>query len=184
MPYPYSWTPEQGVPTNASQVTVSNVDGSAATLSTAVAVNSGTITFATTNPGTYIVSARTSSDLGISKQFTVNSSAGAGTPTVAAGANAGTTPPVPVLVAGSNDSRGRVTFGTGATPAAGAMVTVTFSNPYAAIPFVIVAQGTATGSGAIYVSNVTAAGFTVGFTTAPTASQANTVYGFNYQVDV
>jgi|SRR5215217_5791613 len=181
MPYPYSWTPEHGVPTNANQVTVTNLDGTAATLSTAVAVSSGTITFATTNPGTYKVAVRPSSDIGVEKQFTVNSSAGTGTPTVAAGANAGTTPPAPVLVAGSNDSRGRVTFGTGATPAAGAMVAVTFSNPFSVAPYVFATQGTATGTGA-YVSNVTTTGFTFGFTTAPTASQANTVYAFNYHV--
>lgn len=183
MPYPISWTPDHAVPTNANQVTVTNVDGSAATLSTAVTVNSGTITFATTNPGTYVVSLKASSDLGISKTFSVNSTAGTGTPTVAAGANAGTAPPAPVLVAGSNDSRGRVTFGTGATPAAGAMVVVTFSNPYQTAPFVVASQGTVTGSGA-FVSNVTTTGFTFGFATAPAASQANTVYAFNYQVEV
>lgn len=179
MPYPYSWTPDHNAPTNANQVTVTNLDGTAATLSTAVAVNSGTITFAVTNPGTYRVSTKPSSDMGMSKQFTVNSSAGTGTPAVAAGANAGTAPPTPVLVAGSNDSRGRVTFGTGTTPAAGAMVTVTFSNPFSVAPYVFATQGTATGAGA-FVSNVTTTGFTFGFTTAPTASQANTVYAFNY----
>lgn len=46
-------------------------------------------------------------------------------PTLAAGANAGTTPPSPVLGTGSTDGRGAITFGTGTTPAAGAMVTVT-----------------------------------------------------------
>ncbi len=183
MPYPYTWSPSQNAPTAANQVSVTNADGTAATLSTAVAVNSGTITFATTNPGTYNVIVKTGSETVTQKQFTANSTAGTGAPTVAAGANAGTTPPAPVLVAGSTDARGRVTFGTGATPAAGAMVVVTFSNAYSTAPIVVATQGTAVGAGA-YVASVSTTGFTFGFTTAPTASQANTVYAFNYQVTV
>lgn len=181
MPYPYSWKPDRMVPSNANQVKVLDANGNAATLSTAVSVSSGTVSFATTNPGTYTVVVNGSSDHEVSKTYTTNTTAGTGTPTAAAGSNAGTTPPAPVVVAGSTDSRGRITFGSGATPAAGNMVVVTFSNPYAAAPYVLATLGTANGVG-LYITNVTTSGFTVGLSTAPAASQANTTYAVNYQV--
>lgn len=181
MPYPHSWTPDRMVPTNANQVKVLDANGNAATLSTPVAVSSGNITFATTNPGTYRVVVNGSSDHEVSKTFTVNSTAGTGTPTAAAGSNAGTTPPAPVVVAGSTDTRGRITFGTGATPAAGNMAVVTFSNPYSVAPYVFATMNSAVGTG-LYITSVTTTGFTIGLSTAPTASQANTTYAVNYQV--
>src|SRR6059058_2146035 len=60
----------------------------------------------------------------------------ASVPTAAAGANAGGSPPAPVVVAGSTDGRGRITAGTGSAPAAGSLVVVTFGTPYAVAPFV------------------------------------------------
>jgi hypothetical protein len=98
-------------------------------------------------------------------------------PTAAAGANAGTSPPAPVIVAGSTDSRGAVTYGTGTSPAAGNEVVVTFGVPYASQPFVILqSQNAATETLQPYVTSVSTTGFTIGFVSAPAASQANTVY--------
>ncbi len=183
MPYPYSWTPEHVVPTNANQVTVTNrADGAPATLSTAVSVSSGTVSFATTNPGSYVVNV-SEAGRSTSKHFSVNTNSAASTPVVAAGANAGTTPPAPALDAGSTDLKGRVRFGTGATPAAGAMVTVTFSNPVSSTPLVYATLSTA-GGAAVSVSNVSTTGFTINFLTAPTASQALGTYAVTYKVEV
>lgn len=182
MAYSYSWKPDHAVPTQASHVKVVNTaDGSNAALSTAVSVSGGTISFAVTNPGTYTILVNPSSELGQQKTFSVNSSAGTGTPTVAAGSNAGTTPPAPTLAAGSTDAKGKINFGTGATPAAGNMVVVTFSNAYSAAPVVIATMATALGAG-LYVTNVTTTGFTVGLQTAPAASQSVGTYAVNYQV--
>lgn len=106
-----------------------------------------------------------------------------GTPTAAAGANAGTSPPVPVVAANSSDARGSITCGTGATPAAGALVVVTFATPYAQVPFVQLTPTTVGSANLLeYVSSVSTTGFTVSLQAAPAASQANTVYGFNYRV--
>lgn len=183
MAYPFTWTPEHVVPTNANQVSVLNAaDGSAATLSTAVAVSSGTVTFAATNSGQYLVKVKgTGGNAETSKTFYANATTG--TPTLAAGANAGTTPPTPTLDAGGTDLKGRVRFGTGATPAIGVMVTVTFSNTLTAVPTVQVTLSAQNGS-TPFVSNVTATGFSFGMLTAPTASQAVGTYAFNYAVTV
>lgn len=108
-------------------------------------------------------------------------------PTAAAGANAGTSPPAPVVVGGSNDQRGDITFGTGTTPAAGAQVVVTFAtsntnyggnNP----GIVLTARNSATQALGLYVSASSSTAFTVSSTSAPAASQANTVYRFHYVV--
>lgn len=105
-------------------------------------------------------------------------------PTAAAGANAGTTPPAPVVTAGSNDTRGGITFGTGATPAAGVMVQVTFGTPYAAAPFIGLDASTAAASPLfLYVTNITTTGFQIALNAAPAASQANTTYGVQYRVN-
>ncbi len=106
-------------------------------------------------------------------------------PGVAAGANAGGTPPVPVLISGSTDPAGAVTFGTGTTPAAGDMVDVTYNAPFTATNGahpVIAARNTATQALGLYVFASSATGFSVGCTNAPAASQANTVYWFTYHV--
>lgn len=106
------------------------------------------------------------------------------TPTAAAGANAGTSPPAPIVAAGSTDLRGAVTCGTGTTPAAGALVVVTFAQTYAAAP-VSVQFTPSTAAAALlleYISTFSTTGFTVNVQAAPAASQAATVYGFHYAV--
>lgn len=103
------------------------------------------------------------------------------TPTAAAGANAGTGPPAPVLT-GCTDMAGQITFGTGTSPAAGSMVVVTFQTAYANAPKVVLTPiNTATASKTLFVTSTTTT-FTVSLVTAPSASQGNTIYGFNYQV--
>lgn len=109
---------------------------------------------------------------------------GATVPTLAAGANAGTTPPAPVLVANSNDTRGGITFGTGTTPAAGTMVNVTFGQAYPTAPFVSLDASTVAAAPLfVYVTAVTTTGFQIALQTAPAASQGNTIYGINYRVN-
>lgn len=114
-------------------------------------------------------------------------------PAVAAGANAGTPPPAPVIAVGSCDSRGHGTFGTGASPAAGSQVGVTFSAPFlpSEAPEVhAYPTNAAAGALGLYATLTTGTvngatvvtGFLVNATSAPTASQANTVYGYGYQV--
>lgn len=104
--------------------------------------------------------------------------------TAAAGANAGTSPPAPVVGA-SKDQAGTVTFGSGSgSPAAGAQVTVTFSGAWGATPkaVVISANNDATQQLGLYVSAVSTTAFTVSTHGAPGTSQANTVYSFSYLV--
>lgn len=106
-------------------------------------------------------------------------------PTAAAGANAGTSPPSPVVAVGSTDTRGQITFGTGTTPAAGAQAVITFGKAYPT-GYVPNIQLTPTTVGAAnlleYVTSASNTGFTISLQAAPAASQANTVYGFNYRV--
>jgi hypothetical protein len=101
--------------------------------------------------------------------------------TAAAGANAGTTPPAPVTT-NTNDTNGTITFGTGTTPAAGAQVVLTFSTAFAAAPkgVCITALNAATQALGLYVSAVSASAITISCTTAPAASQANTVYKLSF----
>lgn len=106
-------------------------------------------------------------------------------PTIAAGANAGTSPPSPVLSAGSTDGRGGITFGTGTTPAAGIMVTITFGQPLPAgrVPYVSLdPNNAATAPLATYIANASNTGFSIALASAPAASQANTVYAIHYTV--
>lgn len=104
-------------------------------------------------------------------------------PSAAAGANAGGSPPAPVVVGGSNDIRGQITFGTGTAPAAGAMVAVTFATAYSAAPFVLVSPSNAQAASLqICAVSVSTTGFTLSTNDAPAASQANTTYAFNYWV--
>lgn len=101
------------------------------------------------------------------------------------GAAAGTSQtPGPVVTAGSVDTRGNITFGSGVAPTAGAVVVVTFSAAYAVAPVVmLVPKNSATaGLAPLYISAVSATGFTVSCQNAPTASQANTTYSFDWLV--
>lgn len=108
-----------------------------------------------------------------------------GTPTMAVTAANGTSPPAPVLVAGSTDSRGKITFGSGSSGglAAGAQVTVTLGTPTATAPGSVnfTAANAATAALTPYVGTVNATSFQIA-TLIPTASQANTVYAVYYEV--
>ena len=102
-------------------------------------------------------------------------------PTAAAGANAGTSPPAPVLT-GCTDLAGKITFGTGTSPAAGAQAIVTFNVAYASAPKVVITPiNSASALLNLYVSSTTT-NFTVSSVNAPSASQGNTIYGFFYHV--
>lgn len=104
-------------------------------------------------------------------------SALAGTPTIAAGAGAGTAPTVSVV---GNDIRGTITIVTGTAPVAGLLATITFNQSYASIaaPFVVVGAASA-GSGALdpYVGTVNTTTFQLACDGTPAAS---TTYKFNY----
>jgi hypothetical protein len=104
-------------------------------------------------------------------------------PTAAAGANAGTSPPAPVMQPGSDDDRGSVTFGTGTTPAAGTVLTVTFATPKDPnrLPVVLCQETTSAMAGIDFATVVTATGFSIVTNTRNlAASQANTVYGLSW----
>jgi hypothetical protein len=104
-------------------------------------------------------------------------------PTALAGSGAGTSPPAPVVTSGSNDARGNVTGGTGTSPAAGALIAVTFNQTYASPPTVNATPANAASAALLpYVTSVTTTGFTIATQGAPAAAQANTTYSFNYQV--
>jgi hypothetical protein len=105
-------------------------------------------------------------------------------PGAAAGANNGSSPPAPTVVAGSTDGRGSVQFGSGTTPAIGEQVVVTFSQPYGAPPVVTLSGGNAATSalGALYPAAVDANGFRVRCTVAPTASQGGSTFLVQYTV--
>lgn len=110
------------------------------------------------------------------------SAAGSSNPSAGAGSNAGTAPPSPVIAAGSNDVRGSITGGTGTTPAAGNLITVTFAQAFASAPVVtIVPTNAAAAALQPYVTSVSTTGFTIAVGSAPAASQAATVYGFAWQ---
>lgn len=105
---------------------------------------------------------------------------GGSAPTAAAGANAGTSPPSPIVNSG-NDTRGSISFGTGSSPAAGAMVSVSFAQPYAAAPYVIaIPQNAATALLGLYITGNSTTGFVASLAAAPAAGQANTTYAFAF----
>lgn len=107
--------------------------------------------------------------------------AGSNAVVLAAGANAGTGPPAPVLGTNSSDNAGSGTFGTGTTPAAGAMVAATFSAAFGSLPAVVLIPANAAAQAlGLYVSGVGTGGFTVSCVTAPAASQANSTYAFEW----
>lgn len=114
--------------------------------------------------------------------------AGTGTAVgAAAGGNAGTGPPAPVVPAGSTDNSGVITFGTGTVPAAGVMLAVTFAVPWV-IPgggapgVVLTPQNAATQALGLFASGVSPTGFNVSCANAPAASQGNTTYSVGYVV--
>lgn len=106
---------------------------------------------------------------------------GGSAPTAVAGGQAGTSPPSPVVVAGSNGTRGTVTFGTGTSPAAGLMATVTFAVAYTATPLVLI---TPINNTLVDLhptpGNLGATSFGLFVKTAPAASQGASTYQFSY----
>lgn len=111
---------------------------------------------------------------------------GGSAPVATYSSGAGTGPPTsPVLV--GTDQSGSVTWGTGTSPAASQQVTVTFAIPQEMSgggKVVVTPFTAATVALGMYVlaADSTTALFKVSVATAPAASQANTVYGFIYQV--
>jgi hypothetical protein len=101
-------------------------------------------------------------------------------PTAAAGANAGTSPPAPVIA--GTDVSGTVTFGTGTSAAAGAQAVVTFAKTYSNARVILSANNAATTALGLYVSSVSSSGFTISTNSAPSSSQANTTYSVTYHV--
>ncbi|QMU78886.1 hypothetical protein GXW83_27475 [Streptacidiphilus sp. PB12-B1b] len=100
-----------------------------------------------------------------------------GAVTAAAGTAAGTSAPSPVVAAGATGQYGTLTFGSGTSPGTGSQVAVTFSEVFARAPAVVLtAQNAATAALGLYVTAVSATGFTVSAATAPTGSQTATTY--------
>lgn len=95
---------------------------------------------------------------------------------------AGATPPTPVVVADSNDRRGRITFGSGSAPSGNQVVRVNFATPFSYTPHVLLTdiQGGAALQ-PVSISSVTNEYFIVNAPVA--ASQANTAYSFSYLVE-
>lgn len=101
--------------------------------------------------------------------------------TAVVGAGAGTAPPAVVVVAGTTDKRGQMTWGTGTSPAAGNQVVVTFGSVQSSYGSMdIQAKNSVTQALGLYVVSATTSGFTVAAANAPAASQANTVFSFDY----
>jgi hypothetical protein len=105
-------------------------------------------------------------------------------PALAALSANGGSPPAPASSSTTcQDSRGRVRFGSGTSPSAGAQVSVTFSKAYSSTPtIVLIASNAATAALNPYVDSPTTTGFNIALGTAPTASQANTTYIVGYIV--
>jgi hypothetical protein len=96
---------------------------------------------------------------------------------VAAATGAGTAPPAPTVTGGAAGTSGTVSWGTGMSPKSGAQVSITFGTPLVHIPTVTAsASNAATAALQVYVTNVTATGFTVACATTPAASQPGTAY--------
>lgn len=113
--------------------------------------------------------------------FAAHATATGTAPGVVPGANNGTAPPAPTDV-NANDTRGVILFGSGSTPAAGAQVAVTFAAAFTVAPVVTLTPGNAaTQPLGLFVSAVSTSGFTVSSVSAPTASQAATVYSVAFQ---
>lgn len=109
---------------------------------------------------------------------------GVSAPTSAAQPANGTTPPAPSVT--GNDQRGKVSFGSGSAPAAGAQVTVAFqaAGIWPTAPIIhFTPTNAATAAALPYVTSISATGFTIAFVNAPAASQAAGTFGVHYRVD-
>ena len=111
-------------------------------------------------------------------------SAAASISSVTAGAGLGTSPPTATI--SGNDVRGTITFGTGTSPAAGTILSVTFTTAYTSAPFINLTLANAALAGVttgdVYVAAVSTTGFSIGFSAALAASQAATTYAVSYRV--
>lgn len=118
---------------------------------------------------------------------------GSSTVTATMQAGAGTTPPAAVIAGYSRNREGGITWGTGTTPAAGGQVAIVFGTneipriggSTAPSRIMVIAKNTATANlnpyvSAIAVTSGETTGFTIGLGTAPSASQANTVYAVDW----
>ena len=109
-----------------------------------------------------------------------------GSPALAALTANGGTPPAPSSGNGdTTDTRGRVLFGSGTSPSAGAQVSVTFGKSYASIPIVVLSAGNqATAALNPYVegSSLSTSGFNIGCDNAPSDSQSGSTYAVEYIV--
>lgn len=110
---------------------------------------------------------------------------GASAPAVAASAGAGTNPPSPVAVTGSNDCAGAITWGTGTLPNTQAQLSVTFNTawviPGGGGPHVnVTPTNAATQALGLYVTGISPTGFQVNVASAPAASQGSSTYSFCY----
>lgn len=109
---------------------------------------------------------------------------------VTAGANAGTSPPAPVLTTLATDESGTFTCGTGTTPAAGAIAVINLSGSWSGYPealkpkaFIQAVNVATLALGALCAAvSADAKTVTISCAVAPAASQANTVYAFSYQL--
>lgn len=108
---------------------------------------------------------------------------GSGTPSIAAGTGAGTTPTIAIA---GNDTAGRITITTGTTPTAAAtIVTITFNVAYGTAPYVALTPANANAS-ALALTSRPFPGATTTTTFVLTAGSvaltASTQYIFNYHV--
>lgn len=105
-----------------------------------------------------------------------------GTPTPTAGANAGTSPPTPTMLAGSTDRRGVVYVGTGTGAAAGELVTIAFSRTLDTAPFAVkVWQASSSIPGTLASFGWSTTGFGIRCSNAA-SSQAVGTYRFGYEL--
>lgn len=101
-----------------------------------------------------------------------------------AGSGAGTSPPTPVVTAGSNDRRGRISFGTGTAAGGNPVLRVNFAVPYNTAPYVVLADSAGSAAAVkILVSTITTDYFLVSVDGGVPASQPNTAYLINYMVE-
>lgn len=104
-----------------------------------------------------------------------------GAPTVKAGAQAGANAPAPTLFR-ADDTKGIIFCGTGDTPTAGALCTLTFAKPFNGQPIVTLTPANpAAADFLIYVASTTTT-LTIFAKTAPGANKPADTYQFQYHV--
>lgn len=104
-------------------------------------------------------------------------------PTAVAQAQAGASPPAPVVDASSTDVRGLVTFGTGTGSSVGALVTLAFDEFYPVAPVVVlVAANAVTAALGLYINVRNTTAVQIAAINPPADSQPNTAYAFYFAV--